>query len=369
MPTVKIGDHCKLKRIPLFSQIPDWGDERKIPAFDSEQIFEVIDIDKKVTLQAVKHSETRFFEWFKNAVIVIKTEVLSELSELPAPADPVVARFGPKAGDLQEGDRIKLKPGHLPNYEDINPNTSRRGIPVCTEDDVFEVEGVRGSRIMISQGGEPFEWYAHAIKSIIKPQQPSDAVLRNAGEIVSGLSTSNGRGYRPSNGTEGEFFRSRWCDRCEKDLNDDCQIYAHAMIGRPVEWIYWGDKPVCTAWELRTTPPKVESPSIVCVVRSDGTRTAIVSEPQPESKEVESSPKSKPLKTPKTDYPFTTPWTPYRDMKYRIEGDPKDGIKGEYYYVIDRDGKKTRSEKSYGGIIPCNADARKAIDALASVIC
>lgn len=67
--------------------------------------------------------------------------------------------------------------------------------------------------------------------------------------------------YRPSNGTEGEMFMSRWCARCAKDnLNPDtgeggCEIIANAFAfdiadaEYPREWRYVDGEPVCAAFE------------------------------------------------------------------------------------------------------------------------
>lgn len=68
--------------------------------------------------------------------------------------------------------------------------------------------------------------------------------------------------YRPSNGTEGEGFMSRWCGRCERDAafrrdpdrHDGCRIAADAMAydvtdpEYPREWIRTESGPRCTAF-------------------------------------------------------------------------------------------------------------------------
>ena len=66
--------------------------------------------------------------------------------------------------------------------------------------------------------------------------------------------------YRPSNGTEGEGFRSRFCDRCEKDRypSRPCGIFARTLIhdlgekDYPREWVRdagpWPGNPRCTAF-------------------------------------------------------------------------------------------------------------------------
>lgn len=66
------------------------------------------------------------------------------------------------------------------------------------------------------------------------------------------------RSYRPSNGTEGEFFQSAWCFRCANDSdNNPCEILDYTMAfsindpDYPKQWIYGDDgKPKCTAFVL-----------------------------------------------------------------------------------------------------------------------
>lgn len=67
--------------------------------------------------------------------------------------------------------------------------------------------------------------------------------------------------YRPSNGSEGEYFMSIFYDSCKRDacLRDGtgsgCQIAMKTMaydIGDadyPREWIYDGENPTCTAFD------------------------------------------------------------------------------------------------------------------------
>lgn len=51
------------------------------------------------------------------------------------------------------------------------------------------------------------------------------------------------RPYRPSNGTEGDGFRSLFCDMCERDKNQDCRILSATLaydVGEPEypkEWV------------------------------------------------------------------------------------------------------------------------------------
>ena len=65
-----------------------------------------------------------------------------------------------------------------------------------------------------------------------------------------------GKPYRPSNGTEGDEFQSRWCEDCTKDTDSDCEILLRAMIHDrdepeyPKEWrIGATGQPECTAFQ------------------------------------------------------------------------------------------------------------------------
>lgn len=62
--------------------------------------------------------------------------------------------------------------------------------------------------------------------------------------------------YRPSNGTEGDWFMGKWCLNCARDADEDhpCEIQMRALcfnIGDPeypTEWVMEGGKPRCTAF-------------------------------------------------------------------------------------------------------------------------
>lgn len=73
-----------------------------------------------------------------------------------------------------------------------------------------------------------------------------------------------GQPYRPSNGTEGDWFMSKFCSNCiygkyehTGDINDNpCEIANRAWLfdlsdeGYPEEWIYGHDgKPTCTTFK------------------------------------------------------------------------------------------------------------------------
>jgi hypothetical protein len=73
--------------------------------------------------------------------------------------------------------------------------------------------------------------------------------------------------YRPSTGTEGADFMSRWCYRCERDRafreddGDSCPIAAATMVygvndpAYPKEWREDGPSgPRCTAFEGAEPP-------------------------------------------------------------------------------------------------------------------
>lgn len=81
--------------------------------------------------------------------------------------------------------------------------------------------------------------------------------------------------YRPSNGTEGCWFESQFCDRCAKEnvsKEQFCHIHNRAIlydlteqggangveVRFPTEWVEIDGKPQCTAFVLRTSPEEEE---------------------------------------------------------------------------------------------------------------
>ena len=70
--------------------------------------------------------------------------------------------------------------------------------------------------------------------------------------------------YRPSNGTEGEWFHSNFCDQCLHDREyrekqeNGCELICFAMAfdtkdpEYPKEWIEDENGPRCTKFELDT---------------------------------------------------------------------------------------------------------------------
>ncbi len=69
--------------------------------------------------------------------------------------------------------------------------------------------------------------------------------------------------YQPSNGTEGDWFISKWCGSCVKnpksmDAINQCDILCMTMVCNiddseyPRQWVYSeDDEPMCTAYKNR----------------------------------------------------------------------------------------------------------------------
>lgn len=69
--------------------------------------------------------------------------------------------------------------------------------------------------------------------------------------------------YRPSNGTEGDYFQEAWCARCKADRayresggkEAGCDLIARSMAFKvdepryPKEWVWRDGYPVCTAFD------------------------------------------------------------------------------------------------------------------------
>ena len=79
-------------------------------------------------------------------------------------------------------------------------------------------------------------------------------VLNNATEIWADLpNTLHEEPYMPCNGTEGDIFEARWCYQCVENssIEYDCTILTSAYCGQqPKEWIYYNNKPICTAFKI-----------------------------------------------------------------------------------------------------------------------
>lgn len=63
--------------------------------------------------------------------------------------------------------------------------------------------------------------------------------------------------YQPCNGSEGDWFRAQFCDRCQREkpeTEDYCDILNRSFAydveapEYPNQWRFVDDKPVCTAF-------------------------------------------------------------------------------------------------------------------------
>jgi hypothetical protein len=72
------------------------------------------------------------------------------------------------------------------------------------------------------------------------------------------IPSAAGKPYRPSNGTEGDMFQEKFCNRCKKfgPIEDSCQLLLSSLIyetshpAYPKEWVFDADgRPTCTAFE------------------------------------------------------------------------------------------------------------------------
>lgn len=77
-------------------------------------------------------------------------------------------------------------------------------------------------------------------------------------DLANALKAHAGEKYRPSNGSEGDMFFSRWCAHCTKDEDENCSLILASLMcdvddpEYPVEWCYGEDgQPKCTAFEER----------------------------------------------------------------------------------------------------------------------
>lgn len=89
-------------------------------------------------------------------------------------------------------------------------------------------------------------------------------VVENAVEIWADLpNTLNEEPYMPSNGTEGQIFINRWCETCEHDDEDSkkyCEILNLSLCGeQQKEWVYFENRPICTAYKKRVVAENQES--------------------------------------------------------------------------------------------------------------
>lgn len=87
--------------------------------------------------------------------------------------------------------------------------------------------------------------------------------------LTGGAATPRSRPYRPSNGSEGEWFMGRWCGQCQKEATyrktddgaDACRIATNTMAFDiddplyPKEWVKDERGPRCTAFEEESRNP------------------------------------------------------------------------------------------------------------------
>lgn len=77
------------------------------------------------------------------------------------------------------------------------------------------------------------------------------------------------RKYRPSNGTEGDWFMGLWCAKCERDkatragdFTNGCEIIVRTMAHSidepeyPSEWQHRDNGPICTAFQPEGGEPQ-----------------------------------------------------------------------------------------------------------------
>lgn len=78
-------------------------------------------------------------------------------------------------------------------------------------------------------------------------------VVKNALEIWADLpNTLHGEPYMPCNGSEGAAFINRWCQSCQHDVNENCQILTLMLSGeQQKEWVFFENKPICTSYKKR----------------------------------------------------------------------------------------------------------------------
>lgn len=77
------------------------------------------------------------------------------------------------------------------------------------------------------------------------------------------MSNQKTKPYRPSSGTEGEYFRGRLCANCRKDTkNNPCRIIFLTMAydvedkKYPKQWVYMDDGVTCTAFDDKRVAKK-----------------------------------------------------------------------------------------------------------------
>jgi hypothetical protein len=102
------------------------------------------------------------------------------------------------------------------------------------------------------QSCEPIPWKGRLglFEAEIPFPTPPQWILGNSQALwdYGSIEIPNGSPYRPSNGSESDWFMGGWCNQCSK-LNI-CPIPVMSMTGeQPPEWVYWDQKPICLGWE------------------------------------------------------------------------------------------------------------------------
>ena len=207
-----------------------------------------------------------------------------------------------------------------------------------------------------------------------KPEPTPSAAIARAAEITVGMDDQqipDGTSYCPTNGTAGEIFHGHWCNRCEHDVDENCSIVMLGYAGEePIEWQYQQGRPICTAWQQRTTPPKPEPVEDRATVPATMPRFVPAQDWSAAQAAADVTQAIAPVPT---DYPFSTPEKVYRDRVYWIAGDSGNGRNGRYWYFVrltDDDGEPVRtiqSEEEFSSTVAANQAARGAIEKLGAI--
>jgi hypothetical protein len=76
--------------------------------------------------------------------------------------------------------------------------------------------------------------------------------------IYDNMNVENIEPYMPANRTERDIFKSNWCSKCKKD-KIFCPVLGDTYFGeQPAQWIYWDNKPTCTAFEEHQEKEDIE---------------------------------------------------------------------------------------------------------------
>lgn len=284
---------------------------------------------------------------------------------------------------VKSGDRVTLKSGRSPLANQIPEWKDDRAFKPFEDDQQFKVLAVNGSKVELEAidhfEARPFTWFKNAVAKV-QSADTSEPVNKP---------TEAPEPFRPSNSDQGYAFTSQWCDRCEKDINEDCSILMNALTGGAEEWIHEDGKPVCTAWQQRVTVKRVDdwdAPDPAFVnresqrTRRTTVRGGVTVELDDRQKPVwfpktqdelqqESKPEPQPLEFPTTQAKFSTAISPYKNCKYWVEGvHAKGDTPAQYFYCIERNGVVTKSDVSYSSVYHAGRWAREAIDKLATIV-